>query len=402
MPRLLQINVTANWGSTGKIAEQIGWCAQSRGWDSYLAYGRMMNPSKNKLIKIGSNANVYAHYVENIILDNEGLSSRRATRYFLAIIDTIKPDIVHLHNIHDHYINFRLLFRYLAEKRITVVWTQHDQWATTGHCMYTPTDCNRWKDTCYDCPLSKWFCIDQSCRNHQLKKELLKDFQSLIIVPVSNWLAENIRESFLKAHKMKVIHNGVDINVFYPRQSDILDRIGISNDMKIVLGVAAVWDSRKGLSDFIKLSSFLPSDEYVIVVVGKLTENITFSKGNKQILFIDRTQDVEELAQLYSAANVFVNPTYQDNFPTTNLEALACGTPVITYRTGGSPESIDEKTGIVVEPGDVESLAQAIVGLKNNPLSSKDCRARAEECFDKDKCFEKYIELYETLIQNAE
>ena len=165
MKTLLQINCTANWGSTGKIAEQIGLCAMAHGWDSYIAYGRMMNPSKSKLIRVGSWLNPYEHYAENLLFDNEGLASRFATRKFLQEVDRIKPDVVHLHNIHDHWINYRMLFTYLAEKKIPVVWTQHDQWATTGHCMYNLCGCERWKTECHDCPVSRWYSLDRSRRN---------------------------------------------------------------------------------------------------------------------------------------------------------------------------------------------------------------------------------------------
>ena len=274
MPTLLQINVTANWGSTGKIAEQIGQVAMSHGWESYIAYGRMMNPSKSKLIKIGSKIDVYGHNAENLFLDNEGLASRRATRRFLNIVDKIKPNIVHLHNIHDHYINYKLLFEYLAQKDIPVIWTQHDQWATTGHCMYNLCGCDRWKNECHNCPLSRWFSLDCSQRNFRLKKKLCKKLASLTIVPVSEWLADNIRYSHLHDRPIQVIHNGIDLQVFKPQLTAAYDRYNIDRDKKIVLGVAAVWDSRKGLSDFWNLARLLPKEKYVIVIVGEIIERI--------------------------------------------------------------------------------------------------------------------------------
>lgn len=398
MPTLLQINVTANWGSTGKIAEQIGLCAMEHGWKSYIAYGRMMNPSKSKLIKIGSQIDVYEHYVESKFLDNEGLASRHATIKFIEKIEEIKPDIVHLHNIHDHYLNYKLLFTYLAKLNIPVIWTQHDQWATTGHCMYTVCECERWKEDCHDCPLSRWFSWDRSRRNYQLKKLLMAEIKSLTIVPVSEWLGNIIRQSHLKTRPIQVIHNGIDIHTFSPQITTIYERYGICPGKIIILGVAAVWDERKGLRDFYALAERLDKERYTFVIIGKLTEKKSVKDNCCQMVFIDRTQNALELAQWYSAASIFVNPTYQDNYPTTNLESLACGTPVITYKTGGSPEAIDEKTGIVVEQGDVNGLAEAIMKLKASPLSAENCRKRAEEHFDKNKCFEKYIELYTHLI----
>lgn len=395
---LLQINVTANWGSTGKIAEQIGLCAQAHGWESYVAYGRMMNPSKNRLVKIGNTFDVYEHYAEGKFLDNEGLASRRATKSFLRMLDDIKPDIVQLHNIHDHYLNYKLLFKYLTENKIPVVWTQHDQWAITGHCCYIPDGCVQWKNGCHGCPLSKWYSLEHTHRNYSIKKELIEKLPSLTAVFVSDWLAENFSQSNLRRFNIQIIHNGIDVNTFSPQSANVNEKYGIEKNKRIVLGVASVWDKRKGLDDFYSLSKYLPADEYAIVIVGQLTEDVRKIEAGCQMMFVDRTQNILELAQLYSSAEVFVNPTYQDNFPTTNLEALACGTPVITYRTGGSPEAVDEKTGIVVEQGDLNGIVSAIEQLRAHPLSSEACRKRAEEHFDKDKCFMKYIKLYESLL----
>ena len=397
MPKLLQINVTANWGSTGKIAEQIGLCAQSHGWESYIAYGREANSSKNILIKVGTMAGVYEHYAENLFLDNEGLASRHATKKFLQQVDEINPDVVHLHNIHDHWLNYRMLFKYLADRNIPVVWTQHDQWATTGHCMFNLCGCERWKDECHDCPLSKWYSLDKSRRNHRLKKELMAAIPSLTIVPVSEWLGENIRQSHLKNRSIYVIHNGIDIHTFSPQTGDVHERYGIPKGRKIILGVAAVWDSRKGLDDFYELSGRLSADDYSIVIVGRLTEKARVVAGGCQVVFVDRTQNSLELAMLYSSASVFVNPTYNDNYPTTNLEAIACGTPVITYRTGGSPEAVDASVGCVVEQGDMDGLVKAVMHYAMGDFTDS-CRLKAETEFDNKKCFNPYILLYNKML----
>ena len=399
MPTLLQINIASNWGSTGKIMEQIGLCAQSHGWKSYVTYGRKEyhNPSKNDVIRIGTTFDAYEHYAENLLLDNEGLASRHATKRFLKKVDEIKPDIVHLHVIHDHYLNYPMLFRYLAEKKIPVVWTQHDQWATTGHCCYNLVGCERWKGECHDCPMSKWFSLDRSRRNFRLKKQLCADIPSLTIVPVSKWLGDNIRQSHLKDRDIQVIHNGININTFSPQPTNAHERYGIDKQKRIILGVAAVWDKRKGLNDFYEIAKRLSAAEYAVVIVGQRTEEIKCIVNGCQMVFVDRTQNALELAQLYSSASVFVNPTYQDNYPTTNLEAIACGTPVITYKTGGSPEAVDESTGIVVEQGDIDGLAAAIERLSNGDYKDA-CRKRAEEEFDNLKCFNPYILLYNKLL----
>lgn len=399
MKKLLQINECLNL-STGKIAQHIGELAIDRGWESWIAYsGREKEiPSKSHLIRVGSFMDSCIHYAEDRFLDNEGLSSRRETKKLLKRIDEIKPDVVHLHNIHDHWLNYKILFTFLAKAKIPVVWTQHDQWATTGHCYYNLVGCERWKKECHNCPLSKWYSLERSRRNFRLKKQLLADIPSLTIIPVSEWLADMMRLSHLKDRDIQVIHNGIDIKIFFPQPTNAHERYGIDKGKKIVLGVAALWDARKGLKDFYALAKRLPADKYAIVIVGQRTEEIKQVENGCQMVFVDRTQNAHELAQLYSSASVFVNPTYQDNYPTTNLEAIACGTPVITYRTGGSPEAVDENTGMVVEQGNVNALADAIRLMKEHPFSSEDCRKRAEEHFDKDRCFEKYIELYGDLI----
>lgn len=393
----MQVNATANWGSTGKIAEQIGLKAQEAEWESYVAFGRESNPSALKNIKVGNMFWTLEHFAENRLLDNEGLASSIPTKRLLKEIDKIHPDVVHLHNIHDHWLNYKILFKYLAEKQIPVVWTQHDQWATTGHCYYNLVGCELWKTECYDCPLSKWYSLDRSRRNFNLKKSLCAGLKSLTIVPVSEWLADNMRQSHLKDRPIEVIHNGIDIYTFCPQTADVKAKFGIGSK-KIVLGVAAVWDARKGLKDFYALSKMLPEDEYEIVIVGKVdsAEKKPVDDGCK-ITFVDRTQNVLELAQLYSVASVFANPTYQDNYPTTNLEAMACGTPVVTYRTGGSPEAVDENTGLVIEQGDVEALKDAVIKLSGKDMREA-CRKRAEAIFDKEKCFNSYISLYNKLL----
>ena len=395
MPKLLQINVTANWGSTGKIAEQIGLCAQAHGWKSYIAYGRMMNPSMNELIKIGNTFDVYEHYAEARLLDNEGVASRRATRRLLQRMDEIQPDVVHLHNIHDHYLNYPILFRYLADKKIPVVWTQHDIWSLSGHCDTNLLGCEKWKTECKECPAIGRWSLDRSERNFKLKKELLAAIPSLTIIPVSDWLAGMIKESHLGVRSIQVIKNGIDLNVFRPLDKDVRKRFGIPTSKRIVLGVAMPWSERKGLPDFLKLYDMLETDKYQILLVGLTKAQI--AELPQGIIGIERTSSALDLAEIYSASDVFVNTTYYDNYPTTNLEAMACGTPVITYNTGGSPEAVDVQTGAVVEQGDLAGLKREIERLANGNYHDA-CLARASDLFDNNKCFDKYIKIYSDLI----
>lgn len=400
MPKLLQLNECLNL-STGKIAQQIGDIAIENGWESFIAYsGREKEiASKSKLIRVGSYAESCIHYIEDKLLDREGLSSRIATKKLLRTIDKIKPDIVHLHNIHDHWLNYKYLFQYLADNKIPVVWTQHDQWATTGHCMYNICGCERWKEECHDCPVSKWYSLDCSRRNYQLKKTLLANIPSLTIVPVSEWLGDNIRQSHLKHRPIKVIHNGIDIHTFSPQPTNAHERYGIDKGKKIILGVAAIWNERKCLNDFYELAKCLDKDKFAIIILGQLTEEIKEINGC-QIVFVNRTQNALELAQLYFSASVFINPTYQDDYPTTNLEAIACGTPVITYRTGGSQETVDVEAGIVLDQGDVAELEKAVYKLASDNYKEV-CRKNAINEFDSSKCFNPYVILYNKLIEGG-
>ena len=393
MPKLLQINISANWGSTGKIAEQIGLCAMARGWESYIVYGNSMRPSKSELIKVGPKANKYIHYIEQRIFDNEGLCSRFLTKKVIKKIDAINPDIINLHNIHDHYLNYELLFRYLNQTDIKVVWTFHDCWAFTGHCMHFVTkNCDRWKTGCHDCLMRGEYpksLMDRSSRNWALKKSLFTANNNLSIIACSQWIADFVKESFLGNRRIEVMRNGVDLNTF--------DVVPVEKPKKFrVLGVSSVWPKAKGIFDIFKLREMLPLDQYEIMMVGlNSKQKESLPEG---IVGIERTQNVQELVKLYNEADVLINPTYADTFPTVNLEALACGTPVITYRTGGSPEAIDVKTGVVVEQGDVKALAETILKMRENPLRSEDCRQRAVENFDKDISYEKYINLYQDLL----
>lgn len=391
MKKLFQINVCSNILSTGKICEDIAKVAIEHGWETYIAWGRFAKPSVSTQVRIGGKLDTYVHFAAHRLFDREGLASKFATNKLITRIKKIKPDIIHLHNIHDHYLNYPLLFNFLASFGTPVVWTQHDCWAFTGGCMYYDLlNCNMWKTGCTNCLEHRALFCDATEKQYALKRDLLEKINNLTYVSVSDWLAKSLCESSQRARPIITIHNGIDLNLFKPSYS----KYAYSHFR--IIGVAAIWDKRKGLEDFVKLRELLPY-EYEITLVGLSHKQVkSLPNGIKGVT---RTTNIQELVQLYSESDVLVNPTYSDNFPTTNIEALACGTPVITYRTGGSPEAIDEKTGIVVEQGDLNGLAVAIQKMKENPLSSVDCRKRAEDYFEKDKCFEKYIDLYNGLMQ---
>lgn len=389
---ILQINATANDGSTGKILEAIGNQAYLSGWKVYAAYGRDSRPSSLNLIRVGSYFNPYFHYIVNRFLDMEGLASRVATKKLINQIQSIQPDIIHLHNIHDHWLNYKILFSYINNTNIKVVWTFHDCWAFTGHCYhFIDKGCYKWENHCSNCPSRNRF-RDNSFRNFELKKELFTQNKNLTIVAVSEWMASFVKKSFFKEKRLKVIHNGIDVSIFKPT-----DKSNVKRQNFNLLAVSNVWTKSKGLYDIFRLREIL-SDEYEITIVGLSREQLR--QVPRGIDAIGRTGSVQELVSLYNRADVFINPTYADTFPTVNLEALACGTPVITYKTGGSPEAVDENSGIVIPQGDVQALADAVCRIKESPLSSMECRLRALNCFDKEKCFSQYISLYEDLINN--
>lgn len=400
MKKLLQINVVANSGSTGRIAENIGKLAISDGWESYIAYGRGEPKSASHLIKIGDKWDMYVHGLQSRLLDNHGLSSKRATKRFIEEIKRISPDVIHLHNIHGYYLNYEILFDYLATIDTPVVWTFHDCWAMTGHCShFDAIGCSKWQKECHNCALKGDYpasiLTDASRRNFRLKKKLFTSVKNMTIVPVSRWLANIVEKSFISKYHIIVINNGVDTDVFQPRESKLRQTHALEGKF-VIIGVASVWNEMKGLEDFIKLSKLLPED-YRIILIGLTKKQIETLPPN--IIGIERTESQAQLAEYYSMADVFVNATYNDSFPTVNMEALACGTPIVTYRTGGSPESVIATTGIVAEKGDLNRLKSAIESIKGNTKQhyTEACRLRAIEFYNKDDKFKEYLNLYTEL-----
>lgn len=399
--KILQINSTLNWGSTGRIAEEIGRLVIDCGGESFIAYGRYANPSQSNAIKIGNKWEIYSHVLKTRLFDKHGLASKKATNQLIKQIKEIKPDIIHLHNIHGYYLNYPILFKYLASSNIPVVWTLHDCWAFTGHCSYFSfAGCEQWKSACFNClqksnyPSS--YFLDNSKDNYQEKMNTFTTVKNMIIVPVSNWLASLVKESFLSKYPLEVIHNGIDLNLFNHKEN--VNVIKPKNKFTI-LGVANIWEDRKGLNDFILLRKLLPI-EYHIILIGLSSSQI--KKLPEGIEGLMRTNSIQELVSFYTKSDVYFNPTWEDNFPTTNLEALACGTPVITYRTGGSPEAINEHTGFVVKQGDLNATISAIeiIKKKGKEFYSKACREQAVSCFDKNARYAEYLKLYKKIITN--
>lgn len=400
MPTVLFINATLNWGSTGRIVEQIAETAQKHGWNCFIAHGaRYVRPSAFPSIQVGSKFDDFLHAFKSKLFCAHGQGSYFPTKRLIKKIKEIKPDIINLHNIHGNYLNYPILFSFLKEAEIPVVWTLHDCWTMTGHCThFDGISCERWKTGCFNCPLlhsgySSWF-IDRSRHNFTLKKELFSSLHKAIVIPVSKWLESVVKESYLGVYPTKVLYNGIDLSVFNVKKSRLREKYNIE-DKFVVLGVARIWSSSKGIEEFVRISK---NPLYKVILIG-VTEELQ-KQLPQNILCIRRTSNQQEMAEYYSISDVMANPTYNDSFPTINLESLACGTPVVTYKTGGSPEAVDEETGIVVPQGDFDSLIAALETIRINGKGyyQVNCRKRAMEMFDKNSRFEDYIKVFQDLL----
>lgn len=412
MKRLLQINpVLRPNTSTGRIMQEIGEMALAHGWESYVAYSRGrdgVRDCRSQLVPVGDSLSVAMHGLATRLLDRHGLASGAATRQFVRKIEEIKPDVIHLHNIHGYFLNYQILFNYLSSCHTPVVWTVHDCWLYTGHCYYySYARCDRWQTGCHDCPqrgnFPRSLFVDRSRQNYRDKCAAFTSMPQdrLTIVPVSDWIADEMRHSFLRKYSFRVIHNGIDTDVFAPcATEDVKAKYGLEA-RSILIGVASIWSREKGLDDFLQLASMLRKDEQ-LVLVGVSDEDKRRLPAH--VVGISRTENVRQLAELYSVATAFVNFTYQDNYPTVNLEAIACGTPVVTYRTGGSVESVTEKTGRVVPQGDVAAALAAVreIAKCDRATYRSNCRSYALAHFRKEDRYADYLRLYDELIGNSD
>lgn len=361
--RVLMINCVSGIRSTGRICTDLAQKFEENGDEVKIAYGRMGEvPEKFKKnsIRIGNDWHTRAHALYTRITDKHGLGSKKATKEFLDWAEKYSPDLLWLHNIHGYYINYEMLFEWIKKHPdMEVKWTLHDCWAFTGHCShFTFVQCFKWRTACEKCiqknryPASS--LVDNSKDNFSRKKRAFTGVKNLSIITPSRWLADIVKQSFLKEYPVEVVYNKIDTTIFQPTPSDFRERFRLT-DKKILLGVASSWNDRKGLYDFYRLADML-DDRYAIVLVGLSDKQM--QKLPKNIIGIKCTNGQKELAEIYTAADVFVNLTYEDTYPTVNLEAQACGTPVITYRTGGSPESVPSEN--VVEVGDVNIVVEKI------------------------------------------
>lgn len=364
--RVLFINSVCGIRSTGRIVTDLADVYMADGHQCKIAYGRENAPAEYMDIayRIGTDTSVKINALKTRIFDNDAFCAKGATKRLIEFADNYDPDLLWLHNLHGYYINIELLFEWIKSRpQMEVRWTLHDCWAFTGHCAhFSAIGCEGWRSGCGDCPQKgeypKSIVFDNSKSNYARKKNAFLGVNNMTLVTPSHWLADLVKQSFLGAYPTEVVHNTIDVDVFVPTKGDFRERHGLGKTF-VVLGVASAWSEKKGLSDFVRLSLLL-GEGFRVVLVGLTKKQIkTMPHG---ILCIERTNSKKELAEIYTAADAFVNLTYEDTYPTVNLEATACGTPCITYRTGGSVESVPEEN--VAEQGDVEAVARMLKGMK--------------------------------------
>lgn len=399
--KVLQVNTVCGTGSVGRIALDLYRVIEEKGSECLIAYGRGSAPERINTIKVNSKFDFYSHVLYQFVTGANGFASVRSTKKLIQKIDQYNPDIIHLHNIHGFYLNIELFFSYLKKVDKPVIWTLHDCWSFTGHCAYFDyAQCDKWKTGCYDCKQYKnaypyGLLHDNSVYNYKKKKEIFNGLNNLTIVTPSKWLKEYVKQSFLKNYPVQVIYNGIDLSQFKPSKGELTKRFK-KDGKHVILGVANRWEPRKGFKYFVDLAAML-SEQYQIILVGLNDKQKKLLPSN--IIGITRTNHVNELAQLYTLASVYVNATVEDNFPTTNIEALACNTPVITFATGGSVESVEKESGLVVPKGDITKLKEAVEYICNHQGEYSNLTDKAEK-YNKNDRFQEYIDLYQKVYED--
>lgn len=402
--RVYQLNTYCGVKSTGRIALEIAKMVEMDGGACRIGYGVPdISPEAERYsVRIGTSAERKLHGAMRKLIDAEGYGSLFATHRLIADMRSFQPDLVQLHNLHGCYLHLPTLFRYLQHAQLPVVWTLHDCWPFTGHCAYFDyAQCERWQTLCHNCPQQHSYpvCIglDGSRRNYRMKKTLFSGLEKLTFVAPCEWMKGPLNQSFLGGRPVRVIPNGVNLDTFHPVNSDLRVRLGLSSEQKrLVLAVAAEWDERKGLRYLVEAKQLL-GDGYRIAVIGVSPEQA--SALCEGITGIAQTASTEELAAWYTAADCFANPTMEDNMPMVNLEALACGTPIAAFATGGCPEAVGDDCGLIVPKGDVQALADAIRTLCTAKPAMKDACLQRARAFDCQLTFKSYLSLYKELVK---
>lgn len=382
--------INSGWGGGGPdaVASELYYVAEKNGHTVRYASTRGNVPNNINHYQIGNQLDLYLHALSARLFDNMGKMSKMATSRLIMDIEDYKPDVISIHNQLGYTMNIPMLFDYIRSSERRTYWTLHDCWAFTGHCIAGL--CDNLDRGCGNCPRKKEYpksiLIDNSKSNYILKRKIFSEINNLFLITPSKWLSQLVKKSFLKNYSVKVIPNGIDLTIFRHTDSNLRKKYGLENK-HIVLGVAGVWSETKGMHYFYELANRL-DEKYQCVMIGRnQNKNIT------NIIHIDRTSDRRELCEWYTAADVFVNPTLADNFPTVNIEALACGTPIITFDTGSSPESVGE-CGVVVRQGEDESLIRAVYGIADMGITAEQCREHVKK-YDKWERYAEYLEYFE-------
>ena len=373
--------------------------AMKRGYETLSIVGRRKPFSDMPCIKVGDFFSFGMHVIITTLFDRQGFGSRFETGRIVSILRKEKPDIVHLHNLHGYYLNLPILFQYLTEEFDgKVFWTFHDCWPMTGHCAYfTAVGCERWQQECGNCPNKKIYPIslfkDNSTNNFIEKRNIFCNLKNLTIIVPSEWMANIVKRSYMGRYPVKVINNGIDVKTFrYTEPTEEFYRdYHIDKDRKMILGVASVWDKRKGLNDFIHLSDIIPND-YQIVLVGLTGGQIKRLPQN--ITGITRTENSANMAMLYSKAVVFMNPSLEESFSLVTVEALSCGTPVVVLDTSAVKELVSDGAGIVLSKHEPQDYIDAIEKLVSRGLTRTDVSKTAQK-YNVEDYGERVLELYE-------
>lgn len=406
--RIAEINMVS-YGSTGRIMFHVAEAARLNGntvqtYSPILFLGRKRKTERANIphhFWWGSRLESLFHFCVGSRLGANGLFSWFGTLTLIRNLKRLSPDIIHIHNIHAFCLNYPMFFNYVKKSGARVIWTFHDCWPFTGHCPhFIICGCNKWQTECKKCPQPKVYpemYLDTSRIMYHKKKKWFSELRDLTIVTPSEWLASLVERSFFKCHEVKVINNGIDLSIFQPRVSNFKEKYNIKAKYTL-LGVSSGWGYRKGLDVFIELAKRLDSEKYQIVLVG--TNDDIDAQLPSNIISIHRTNDQIELAEIYSAADLFVNPTREDTYPTVNMESIACGTPVVTFKTGGSPEILDQLTGSVVECNDIDAMEKEIKRVTDGNVFKRDDCIRRAEAFDRNKCFDRYVELFNSICKD--
>ncbi len=398
--KILMINSVLSYGSTGRIVYDLYKKSESEGHTPFVIYGRNSGADDIKSMKIGSRLSFAYHLLLTRVFDLHGFGSKLATKKLIKFIDKFNPDIIHLHNIHGYYINIEILFNYIKTRNIKTIWSLHDCWAFTGHCShFESVNCEKWKKNCKKCEekrsYPKTLAFDNSKKNYILKKKLFTGVNDLTILTPSDWLKNMVKQSYLGEYKVETINNGIDLSVFKSCTSNLKEKLNIK-DKKVILGVASPFTDKKGFGDFIKLSQMI-DENYVIILVGLNQQQIKILPNN--IIGYTRTSNKQELVNLYSMADVFFNPTKEDTYPTTLMESISCGTPVVSYNIGGCSEIIEQMCGILVKKNNIFDSKDAIIYIAEKSNLFENCIDYSIK-FDKNKQVQNTFDLYEKIYNN--